>query len=59
VFAITPDGARRSILSLDEKLDHFGEVQETAARHAPMRDRIEGSVREYAAWDPRIIPPRR
>jgi multimeric flavodoxin WrbA len=59
VFELTPDGARRSILSLAEKLDHFGEVQETAAEHAPMRDRIERSVREYAAWDPRISPPRR
>ena len=59
VFELMPDGARRSILSLDEKLDNFGEVQETAAEHAPMRDRIERSVHEYAAWDPRIVPPRR
>jgi flavone/flavonol reductase len=59
VFELMPDGARRSILSLDEKLDHFGEVQDTAARHASMRDRIERSVREYAAWDPRILPTRR
>ena len=59
VFELTPDGARQSILSLDEKLDHFAEVQETAAQHAPMRDLIERSAREYAAWDPRIIPPHR
>ena len=59
VFELAPDGARQSILSLAEKLDHFAEVQETAAQHAPMRDLIERSAREYAAWDPRIIPPRR
>lgn len=59
VFALTPGGARQSILSLDEKLDHFAEVQETAAQHAPMRDLIERSAREYAAWDPRSIPPHR
>ena len=59
VFELMPDGARRSILSLDEKLDHFGEVQETAAQHAQMRDRIERSAREVAAWDPRILPPQR
>ena len=54
--------ARRSPsidLSMTEKLDHFAEIHETAAQHAPMRDLIERSAREYAAWDPRIIPPRR
>lgn len=56
VFEVTADGARRSILSLEEKLDHFAEVQQTAARHAPLRGAIDERRRLYADWYPPVAP---
>lgn len=53
---LTADGALQSILSLHEKVDHFHEVQQTAARHAPLREKIDSVKDEYAAWDPRVFP---
>jgi multimeric flavodoxin WrbA len=46
----------RSILTYAEKLEHFHEVQQTAATHAPLRADIDQQVRDFAAWDPRITP---
>jgi hypothetical protein len=56
VLELTDEGRRQSILSWSEKLDHFHEVQQTAARQAPHRAVIDERVREYAAWDPRVGP---
>ena len=53
---ISVTGLGQSVLSWQEKLDHFHEVQETAARHAPFRAEIDAAVAEYAEWDPRVRP---
>jgi len=58
VFEPSPEGAEQSILSLREKIDHFHEVQETAGRHAALREKIDSGRTEYAGWDPRILPGR-
>jgi multimeric flavodoxin WrbA len=55
-FAFSPEGLKQSILSYDEKLEHFHEVQQTAAEHASRRSEITDRAAEYAAWDPRITP---
>jgi hypothetical protein len=52
-FSFSPE---QSILTYSEKLEHFHEVQQTAARQAPHRAEIADRVAEYAAWDPRITP---
>ena len=48
--------AEQSILTYAEKLEHFHEVQQTAARHAPQRAEIDARAAEYAAWDPSVRP---
>jgi multimeric flavodoxin WrbA len=50
------DGLARSILTLAEKLDHFHEVQATAAAHAGRRSEIEAAAAAAAAWDPSVRP---
>jgi multimeric flavodoxin WrbA len=58
--AVTPwfgiEGQAQSILSRGEKLAHFHEVQETAARHAPQRAVIEQLASEYQTWDRTVRP---
>jgi multimeric flavodoxin WrbA len=54
----SPDGLAQSVLDYREKLEHFREVQQTAARHAESRDWITARVAEIATWDPRIHPDR-
>ncbi len=49
-------GLRESVLSREEKLDHFHEVQATAAAHAAHREAITARASEYTAWDPRVLP---
>ncbi|CAN5379539.1 flavodoxin family protein [soil metagenome] len=49
-------GLAQSILCYAEKLDHFREVQHTAAAHAPHRAAIDIEVARYAEWDPRVMP---
>lgn len=56
VVTFTPEGLAQSVLSREEKLDHFHEVQETAARHAQHRLAIEERAADYSAWDPRVLP---
>lgn len=56
VLEFPADGLRQSVLSMEEKIAHFHEVQETAASHAPQREAIAARVAEYAAWDPRALP---
>lgn len=58
VLELTDEGRRRSTLSWGEKLDHFHEVQATAAQHAPERARITEIAARYAVWDPRVRPSR-
>lgn len=55
---LTTEGRRKSILSWEEKLDHFYEVQHTAARQAPERERIAAAAARSAEWDPSVRPPR-
>ena len=52
------EGQQQSILSRGEKLAHFHEVQETAARHAPLRATIDALASEYLAWDRAVRPGR-
>jgi multimeric flavodoxin WrbA len=50
------EGQARSILTRGEKLAHFAEVQETAARHAPLRPTIDALASEYQSWDRAVRP---
>jgi multimeric flavodoxin WrbA len=53
--AFMPDG---SVITLREKEEHFVEIRETAARHAPLRDEIESRAKAYDAYDRRVVPDR-
>ncbi|CAN5344460.1 hypothetical protein BH11ACT2_BH11ACT2_02400 [soil metagenome] len=57
-FVFEQAGLDRSILSYAEKLDHFHEVEQTAARHAPHAAAIAEGKREFAAWERTVTPPR-
>ncbi len=52
-----PAGLERSVISLAEKLDHFAEVQQTAATHAPERERITAVAERYREWERPLLPP--
>jgi multimeric flavodoxin WrbA len=52
----TAEGQAQSILTRGEKLAHFHEVEETAARHAPHRAEIDAITAEYAEWDRYLRP---
>ncbi len=52
------EGQLQSVLSRREKLAHFHEVQDTAARHAPLRSRIDALASAYESWDRTIRPHR-
>ncbi len=52
-FTFSPE---QSILTYAEKLEHFHEVQQTAATQAPRRAEIDRRAAEYAAWDPSNRP---
>ena len=54
--SVSLTGLRDSVLSREEKLAHFHEVQATAAAQAPHRGAIGAAVAEYAEWDPRVAP---
>ncbi|MDP9026352.1 MAG: NAD(P)H-dependent oxidoreductase [Actinomycetota bacterium] len=51
-------GLERSAISLAEKYDHFLEVQQTAAAHAPERARIDAAAERYRDWERSLLPPR-
>lgn len=53
-----PEGLAQSVISREEKLHHFHEVQETAEKHAPHRADLDRRRAEYLEWDPRIRPER-
>jgi multimeric flavodoxin WrbA len=50
------EGLTTSILSLEEKYEHFAEVQQTAAKHAPYRDEIDAAAAEWALWERTVTP---
>jgi len=45
-----------SVISMDEKRAHAAEIQQTAARHAPLREEIDKLAAEWEAYDPAIRP---
>ena len=47
-----------SVISMDEKRAHSAEIQQTAARHAPLREQIDKQAAEWDTYDPAITPPR-
>jgi multimeric flavodoxin WrbA len=51
-------GLAQSVLTIAEKLDHFHEVQTTAAAHAPHRAGITAAAAQAAEWDPSVVPSR-
>ena len=50
------DGLRRSVISMEEKREHFFEVQRTAAEHAAQRAEIDARAAELNAYD-RLVRP--
>ena len=48
----------QSILTLAEKYEHFHEVEQTAARHAPQRAEIDRKAAGYRGWDRTLRPAR-
>jgi multimeric flavodoxin WrbA len=45
-----------SVISMDEKRSHAVEIQQTAARHAPLRPEIDKLAQEWEAYDPVVRP---
>jgi hypothetical protein len=56
VVEFPEQGRAQSVLSWSEKIEHFGEVQRTAAEHAAQRATITERAGRYAEWDPRGTP---
>jgi multimeric flavodoxin WrbA len=55
--AFDAEGLRQSLTSMDEKRQHFFEIQETAHRHARQRDEIERRASAYEDFE-RFARPR-
>jgi multimeric flavodoxin WrbA len=47
-----------SVISMDEKRAHAGEIQETAEHHRQRREQIEERARGFEAYDPIMSPER-
>jgi multimeric flavodoxin WrbA len=45
-----------SVISMDEKRSHAAEIQQTAARHAPLRPEIDQQASEWDSYDPVVSP---
>ena len=45
-----------SVISMEEKRNHFAEVLETAKAHAARREEIDAAAAPYAEWDPSVSP---
>jgi hypothetical protein len=41
---------------MDEKRSHAAEIQQTAARHAPLRPEIDKLAAEWDTYDPVVSP---
>ncbi|MDP9026139.1 MAG: NAD(P)H-dependent oxidoreductase [Actinomycetota bacterium] len=50
------EGRSTSVITTEEKLDHFREVQRTAEAQSLRRSEIDQIAATYAAWDPRATP---
>jgi multimeric flavodoxin WrbA len=46
-----------SVISMEEKRNHFAEVLATAKDQAEHRAEIEAAAAPYAEWDPSVAPP--
>ena len=57
-FSVAWTDLDSSVISMAEKLSHYGEIQETAERHAKVRGEIDEKAAAYAAYDRRVTPPR-
>jgi multimeric flavodoxin WrbA len=55
-LAVTWTDLTTSVISMAEKRSHALEIQQTAARHAPLRSDIDDLAREWDAYDPAIRP---
>jgi len=51
-------GLATSVLTMHEKRQHFFEIQETAQRHAALREQIEALASPFDAYDRRVVPSR-
>lgn len=56
VFAFPAAGRAQSVLTWAEKLDHFQEVQATAAAQGVRRAEITAASAAAAEWDPSVTP---
>ncbi|MBS0626545.1 MAG: flavodoxin family protein [Verrucomicrobia bacterium] len=45
-----------SVISMEEKRNHFAEVLQTAKAHGSRREEIEAAAAPYADWDPSVSP---
>jgi hypothetical protein len=45
-----------SVITMDEKRSHAVEIQQTAARHAPLREEIDKRASEWDSYDPATRP---
>ena len=50
-------GLATSVITMEEKRDHFFEIRETAQRHAAQRDEIEARASAYDGFDRLVRPP--
>jgi multimeric flavodoxin WrbA len=48
-----------SVISMAEKRDHYGEILDTAQRHARVRDEITEKATAYESFDPTVRPDSR
>lgn len=55
-LTVTWTDVSSSVISMDEKRAHSAEIQQTAARHAPLRDQIDKLAQEWDPYDPAITP---
>src|ERR1700689_4867151 len=53
---VTGTDLATSVLSMDEKRAHAAEIQETAARHPPLREQIDERARACETYDPTVRP---
>jgi multimeric flavodoxin WrbA len=49
---------RKSVISIDEKRDHYFEIRERAKQHVARQDEIERRAGAYAGYDFVVRPPR-
>jgi multimeric flavodoxin WrbA len=55
-LAVTWTDLTTSVISMAEKRSHAAEIQQTAARHVPLRPEIDKLADQWDAYDPAIRP---